>query len=60
MTAENFTAKLKQTNLATKGDIDDFVKRRDFDDKLKSLNKKITWNKSKHFPVENDLKITTK
>ena len=31
LTAENFTARLKQAKLATKGDIADFVK--DFDDK---------------------------
>ena len=28
----------------------------DFDDKLKSLNQKITRNKTKHFLVENELK----
>ena len=46
-TAENFAARLKQANLVTKTD---------FDDKLKSLNQKITWNKTKHFLVENELK----
>ena len=35
LTAENFTARLKQVNLATKGDIVDFVNKADFDDKLK-------------------------
>ena len=44
-TAEHFTAKLKQANLATKGDITDFVKRIHFDNKLKNLNKKVTSNK---------------
>ena len=29
---------------------------RDFDNKLKKLNKKFTSNKTKHFLVENELK----
>ena len=37
--AENFTARLKQANLATKGDIADFVKKTNFNDKIKNLNK---------------------
>ena len=40
LTTESFTARLKQANLATKGDIADFVKKTDFDDKPKNLNKK--------------------
>ena len=35
LTAEKFTAKLKQANLATKGDIADFIKKANFD-KLKN------------------------
>ena len=38
LTAENFTAQLKQANLATKGDIVDFVKTKIFHDKLKTWN----------------------
>ena len=56
LTVENFTARLKQANLASKGDITDFAKKTDFDDKLKNLNKKVTSNKSKHLLVENELK----
>ena len=37
LTAENLTAILKQANLANKGDITDFVKKADFNDKLKKL-----------------------
>ena len=41
LTAENFSARLNQENLTTKGDIADFVKKKkrqtDFDDKLKKL-----------------------
>ena len=36
LTAENITARLKQANLSTKGDIADFVKKTDFDDNLKN------------------------
>ena len=36
-------------------DIADFVKKADFDDKLKNVNKKITSDTSKHVLVENEL-----
>ena len=42
LTAENFTAKLKQATLVTKTD---------FDKKLKSFNRKITFNKTKYLEV---------
>ena len=35
MASENFTARLAQGNLARKSDIANFVKKPDFDDKLK-------------------------
>ena len=60
LTAENFSARLKQANLATKGNIADFVKKTNFDDKLKNLYKKVTSNKSKHVLVENELKKNTR
>ena len=56
LTAENFAARLAQANLASKSDIANFVKKTDFDDKLKNLNKKVTSNKTKQLLVENDLK----
>ena len=34
LTAENFTARLAQANLASKSNITNFVKKTDFDDKL--------------------------
>ena len=37
LTAENFTARSKQGNLATKADIDDFVKLTDFDKKNQQI-----------------------
>ena len=53
---ENFAARLAQANLASKNIIVNFVKNTDFHDKLKSLNKKITSNKTKHVFVENEFK----
>ena len=40
LTAENFATRLAQTNLISKNDIADFVKKTDFDDKIKNLSKK--------------------
>ena len=47
LAADIFNARLVQANLITKTD---------FDDKLSSLNRKITSSKSKHLLVENELK----
>ena len=47
LTAEKFSARLKQANLVTKTD---------FDDKLKSLNQNVNSNNTKHLLVENELK----
>ena len=46
LTAENFTARLKQANLVTKTD---------FDKKLTSFNRKITSNKTKYLEVQRKL-----
>ena len=46
LTAENFTARLKQANLVTKTD---------FDNKLTSFNRKITSNKTKYLEVQKKL-----
>ena len=43
-------------SLAAKVDIDNFVEKTDFDDKLENLNKKPTLNKTKH--VEAKRKLT--
>ena len=58
LTAENVAARLAQAKLATKSDNANFVKKTDFDNKLKkyyNINEKITLNKSKHLLVENKL-----
>ena len=47
LTAENFAARLAQSDLVTKTD---------FDNKLSNYNRKITANKTKHMLVENELK----
>ena len=56
--------KFKQANFATIFvifcNIGDFVKKTDFDDKLKNLNKKVTSNKSKRLLVKNEFKKTTR
>ena len=51
---------LTEANLASKNDIADFVKKTDFGDKLKTLNKKVTSNKTKHVLVENELNELSK
>ena len=56
LTGENFAARLAQANLASKNDIANFVKKTDFDDTLKELNKKITSNKTKHVFIKNEFK----
>ena len=52
---KKLSARLAQANLASQNGIANFVKKKDFDDKLKSLNK-ITSNKVKHALFENELK----
>ena len=44
--AGNFAARLKQENLPTIADIDDFVEKTKFDDKLKNLNQNAMSNKT--------------
>ena len=56
LTAENLAARFEQANLECKNDIANYIKKTDFDDKLKKLNKKITSNKTTHVLVENQLK----
>ena len=48
-------AKLKQAKLATKDDIADFLRKAYFDDKLKTINIKVTLNKTKNVLVQNEL-----
>ena len=53
--AENFAARLKQANIATKADFDDFVENTNFDNKLKDLNENLTSNKTKHVGAKQKL-----
>ena len=52
LTTEHFPARSRQANLETKNDIANSVNKTDFDKKLKTFNKKITSNKTKHLLVE--------
>ena len=47
LTSENFAAKLAQASLTSKNDINNFLKKINFDDKFKSLNKHVNANKTK-------------
>ena len=60
LTADNSAPRLKQANLAIKPDIDNFVEKTDFDDKLKNLNKNVTSKKTKHVEVKKKLTDLTK
>ena len=53
--ADIFKERLAQSNLATKTDIADIAK--DFNDKLKSLNTRITSYKANHLLIENEKMI---
>ena len=55
-TSENFCTRLAQANLGSKNHIGNYVKKTDFVDKLKTVNKKVTSNKTKHVLVENEFK----
>ena len=48
LTKESFAGRLKQANLSSKNDIADFVKKTDFDVKLRQINNKVTSNKLRH------------
>ena len=52
LTSEIFVARLAQANLASKNNIADFLEKTDFDNKQKKLNKKVTWNKTRHVNAE--------
>ena len=58
--SQDFATRLAQANLASKSDIANFLKKTDFDDKLKRLNKNVTLNKTKHVLVENGLNELSK
>ena len=52
---DNNLSRSAQANIASKNDIANFVKKIDFDDKLKNFNKNVTSNKTKQVLVENEL-----
>ena len=58
LTSKHFTARLAQANLASKNDIANFIKKINFDDDLKSLNKKLPQIKQSMYLLKMFLKIT--
>ena len=52
LTSDNCASRQAQANLASKNDVAALVKKTDFNDKLKKLNKKVTSNKTKHIKAE--------
>ena len=54
--AKKVTATLNLANLATKDDIADFIKKTDFDNKLKNVNEIVILNKSKIYQLKMNLK----
>ena len=56
LTVQNAATRLARWNIASKNDIAALVKKTDFNNKLKNLNKKITSNKTKHVLVKNEFK----
>ena len=59
LTTKKFAARLAEANLGSENDIGNFVKKTYFDDKPKTLNKKVTSNKTKDLLVKYGLKKTT-
>ena len=60
LTSENFPARLAHANLASKTNISNFVKRTDFQDRLKNLNKNVISNEAEQVLVENELNELSK
>ena len=56
LTAQNFAARLAQANLWSKNNITNFVKKPQFDNKLKNVHENITSNETNHVVFENKLK----
>ena len=54
LTADDFTARLKQANLSSKNDITNLVNNTGFDNKMLSFNKTVNSNKTKYVLVENE------
>ena len=57
LTEDNFAVRLAHAKLATEVVITNFLKERDFDNKIKSINKRVTLKKTKHVLIENGLDV---
>ena len=51
LTADNFDARLVKSKLGTKNDIANFVEKTDLGDKLKTVNKKVASNGTRHAKI---------
>ena len=60
LTGDNFTDRLKQAYLVSKNYIANFIKKTNFNNKLKSFNKKVTLNKTRHLEVKKIIMIYQK
>ena len=56
LTIENFTDRLKQTNLQTKANVADFIDTAYFKENLTNINTKVNSNKTKTLNAEKKLK----
>ena len=54
MPTDNFAARLAQAKWLNKAHIADFIIEKDFDDKLKNVEEKVTLNKTKDVLVQNE------
>ena len=52
LTGDNFADKLKQADSVSKNYIANFIKKTNFDNKLKNFNKKAALNKTRHLELE--------
>ena len=52
LTKENFDERSKQANLVSKYNIDNFILKTDFDNKLRKISSQIALNKTKHVEVD--------
>ena len=54
-TKDNFAKRLKQTNSVSKNNIAEFVKKRDFNEKVRKISNKVTNDKTKYVEAEKKL-----
>ena len=48
LTSENFATRLKEAKLSARDDIDDLIKKTNFDEKVTNINRNVTWKKTRN------------